>query len=127
MLKWKWITSLDRKKHQRLINRAFRKINKDIENDDLWKGRFMIKQTGYNYFEIYEDKSGAELFINYEIIDKKTNKRKLYSGDTNDIVSRGWTIYRQMNDFIIHECKVWEEIPRPTAENTPDYRKVRVI
>ena len=56
-----WLTSFNRKKHQRRMNRFVRAINKNIANDDLWRGRFVVKQVGTPYFYIYEDKSGAEL------------------------------------------------------------------
>ena len=39
-----WLTSMDKKKHQRAINRAVRSFNKQLEQDNLWLGRFMVRQ-----------------------------------------------------------------------------------
>ena len=37
-----WLTSKNKKRHQREINRLVREANKSIEKDDLWYGRFCI-------------------------------------------------------------------------------------
>ena len=51
-----WMTSFNRKKHQRRMNKYVRELNKNIANDDLWRGRFVIRQEGNPGFYIYEDK-----------------------------------------------------------------------
>ena len=48
-----WLTSMNKKRHQREINRLIRKINKSIEKDELWNGRFCIKQVGSPQWYIY--------------------------------------------------------------------------
>ena len=41
----------NRKKQQRAVNRAIRAINKLIEKDPLWRGRFFIYQRQAIYYE----------------------------------------------------------------------------
>ena len=68
-----WMTSFNRKKHQRRINSCVRRINENIKNDDLWQGRFVIRQVGSPQFVIYEDRSGADLYrVQFKITDKVT-------------------------------------------------------
>ena len=68
-----WMTSFNRKKHQRRINKYMREINKNIYNDDLWRGRFEVRQAGTPYFHVYEDRSGADLEnVHLVVIDKAT-------------------------------------------------------
>ena len=70
-----WKTSFKRKEHQRNINRYVRALNKNIANDDLWRGRFVTRQIGSPYFIIYPDKSGAELEgVHLIITDLKTGQ-----------------------------------------------------
>ena len=38
-----WLTSMNKKRHQREINRLIRETNKSIEKDELWNGRFCIQ------------------------------------------------------------------------------------
>lgn len=121
----RWLTSLNRKTHQRAVNKVFRDINKSIEKDELWKGRFVIKQHPYSTFTIYEDKSGAEFFTNYYLIDKKTGRTHLSCGTSNDILNPH-KMFIEMNNFIVHICQVWLEEPRPHIDNTEDYRKVAI-
>ena len=66
-----WLCSKNRKRHQRAMNKLMRDLNKNIENDNLWQGRFYVKQTAAQWHE-YEDKSGAELWVVLSFIDKKT-------------------------------------------------------
>ena len=119
-----WTFSMSRKKQQRKMNQLVRIMNKNIENDDLWKGRFYCHQVNYSPFHVYEDKSGAQLFVTLEFVDKKTNKTMMAA----DTVSswrhiNGYTLWNKMNYFITEWCKVWEENPRPNKDNAIDYRR----
>ena len=115
----RWISSCNRKKHQRKINKCIRIMNKNMENDKLWKGRFYCRQIYSPYWERYEDRSGGIMHVHIEFCDKKTQKRWIQLFDTNDIV--GWKMWMAMNDFIIKHIDVWNEEPRPSIENTPDW------
>lgn len=110
-----WMTSFNRKKHQRRMNQYVRAINKNIENDDLWRGRFYVRQVDSPYFYVYEDKSGASLeHIHLVITDRKTGK----TVDGWDSMN-GWChfngsrLWRFVNDAIVEIFDVWHENPDP--------------
>jgi hypothetical protein len=103
------ITSDNRKKHQRAINRVLRRINKSIENDELWHGRFVVRQIT-SRFEHFEDKSGSVLWVLIRFVDKKT-------GIVMDMVesSIGLTMW--------NGSRVWlNDSPR---DDKTDYRQVK--
>ena len=114
------MASHNRKNHQRWFNQYCRHINKVMEDDDLWLGRFCVKQeaTHMNWFE---DKSGGIMYALIAMRDKKTGKTvtRWYSGLDMD-----WKFWWDFNDFIIKDCKVWEEKPDP-RDNRIDFRKVK--
>lgn len=107
-----------RRNHQRWFNRYCRNVNKSIENDDLWLGRFYISQnrTMMNWFE---DGSGGIMTAEIVMHDKKTGKTKTKIYDGLDMC---WKFWVDLNDFIIEDCKVWEEKPDP-RDNRIDFRK----
>ena len=47
-----------RKQYQRKFNKLVRKVNLNLANDSLWKGRFIFRQTDAS-FEEFEDHSGV--------------------------------------------------------------------
>lgn len=111
-----WLCSKNRKRHQRAMNKLMRDLNKNIENDNLWQGRFYVKQTAAQWYE-YEDKSGAELWVVLSFIDKKTGM----TYETAETVNhwRMWNgshLWWKMNDFIVEKVKVWDENPRPNTD-----------
>ena len=112
--------SMKRKNHQRWFNQYCRYVNKSIENDDLWLGRFCIKQDA-THMEWFEDKSGGIMYALIVMRDKKTGRirRAWYDGLDMD-----WRFWFDFNDFIINDCKVWEEEPDP-RDNRIDFRSVR--
>ena len=119
-----WLTSFDRKKHQRCVNRYVRALNKNIANDDLWRGRFVIRQVGSPSFVIYPDKSGAELYgVHLVITDLKTGQ--IY-GKYHD--GNGWThfggacIWEFANYAITEIFDVWRTDDDPRKHrNDPMY------
>ena len=116
--------SFDRKKHQRKINRYIRAMNKNIERDELWQGRFVMFQTA-SYFHRYEDGSGAYLVVELCLYDKKTKQYKLVCGEVNSwVCPNGWRLFRAMNDFIVEDVDVWrKEEPRNEKR---DYRSIPI-
>lgn len=105
------LTSLKIKKHIRSANKTARWINNIILNDDLWRGRFYMRQKSVQW-EQYCDKSGLNVLYCYEFIDLKTGFTKDYwfDGLTMDYNGPfrgnvGWT----MNKFIVEDCQVWEK------------------
>lgn len=110
---------------QRKINKVVKLMNKSIEEDELWLGRFYARQKSRKVYE-YEDRSGYCVFVTITIFDKKTGFSKDFKFDHYGIVLSGWKLWATMNSFIIDDCKVWEEDPRPTLATAIDYRKVKV-
>ena len=112
------------KKLQKEINAKVRSANKSLINDELWKGRFVIRQSSINFIN-YEDNSGLFAIVSMRFIDKQTGLEKRYTTDYfSDKISFGYWLFNHMNDFIVKDVKVWNE--NPTREITKDYRKVEV-
>lgn len=122
-----WLTSQNRKRHQRTINKVVRWMNKDIRNDPMWKGRFYIRQIDAQWVNDPDEPRYYKLVVRLRAYDRKTGiTRDMPWYTANDLAYFwGYYIWREMNDFIIHDCKVWEEEPRITYENTPDYRSCK--
>lgn len=106
-------TSLNPKVHQRAVNRVLRDVNKNIENDELWQGRFFIRQWARQVVT-YEDHSGMLLYLELRFYDKKTKKFIRYFCDSLDVIAWGGSrIFYKMNDFIVLDLDVWRnEDPR---------------
>ena len=83
-----WIISTNRKTHQRKLNKVIKALNKNIENDDLWMGRFFIRQYSAEFYK-YEDGSGGELYVYLRFYDKKDKKYMEYYGDSCSICHFG--------------------------------------
>lgn len=111
--------SHNRKNHQRWFNQYCRYVNKTMEDDPLWLGRFYISQARTK-IEWFEDNSGGLMTAEIIMHDRKTGRTRhgFYSGLAMDC----W-FWRDFNDFIINDCKVWEENPSP-YENRVDYRSM---
>lgn len=105
----------NRKKQQRKVNRVIRAVNKSIQEDSLWQGRFFVYQREANYYK-FEDNSGAIMNFTLEFVDKATGYRAISYADTNQIINHlGWA----MNEFIVEYAKVWEQekSPQEAKEN----------
>ena len=100
--------SAKRKRHQRQVNKIFRALNKIIEKDELWQGRFVARQRA-SYFVQHEDKSGYYLIVVYDFLDKKTGQTSKLYNETDWSLSffDGTKLFMQMNDFIVLDCDVW--------------------
>lgn len=100
--------SANRKRHQRQVNKVFRALNKNIEKDELWQGRFVARQRA-SYFVQYEDKSGYYLVVVYDFLDKKTGQTSKLYNELGWSLSffNGTKLFMQMNDFIVLDCDVW--------------------
>ena len=96
--------SLNRRNHQRWLNAFCRAWNKNIYDDNLWRGRFIVRQRA-TYMDWFEDKSGGLMYCVLEFVDKKTNKTQLWY--TNCLEADTHMFYR-FNDFIVKDCEVWE-------------------
>lgn len=112
--------SHNRKNHQRWFNQYCRYVNKIIEDDELWLGRFCVKQLSTE-MHWFDDGSGGIMRAKILMRDKKTNITHInyYTG-----LDMEWKFWWDFNDFIIKDCKVWEEIPDP-RDNRIDFRQVK--
>lgn len=114
------INSMYRKRHQRMVNKVFREANRIVENDDLWLGRFVVKQKASWFYDFFND-GEPYLLVEYYFYDKKTKtqSRSHFARDF-DIFLLSHLMYG-MNEFIIHEVKVWEN-ENPRTDERVDYR-----
>lgn len=119
-----------RKKAQRRMNHRVRMLNKNIQEDNLWKGRFEVRQKDARWDE-FVDGSGGELFVTLRFYDKKTGYYKDAAMDMLYPCEHEFFNYRLflvMNEFIINDCGVWDENPGPreSAEFIRDYTKQHI-
>ena len=119
------MTSQNRKNHQRAINKLMRLLNKNIENDLLWKGRYCVRQYRAWWRPYWEEPNYYIFLVQFIFYDKKTHKTYVTDiKSANDwLFWNGHKLWREMNDFILNS-EVWEEKPHPTYENTPDFRNI---
>ena len=103
---------MDRKVHQRAINKLVRAINRNLENDELWCGRFMVRQTESPQWYRYEDGSGAELLVRLTFIDRCTGRYYVRWESVNHwrgLRATGYEIWHLMNWLITEHWDVWQE------------------
>ena len=118
-----WLSSMYRKRHQRAMNKLVRKANKAWEKDSLWLGRFMVRQINSPRFVYYFDKSGAELCVILEFVDRCTGETYRTCQTVNYWrFANGANLHWKMNWFITERCKVWSE-PFPTKCDYDAWRK----
>lgn len=108
------------KKLQRKVNRDIKTLNRAIEEDDLWLGRFYMRQVDRRVYR-YEDNSGVGMQLAFIMVDKQTGKNEMYYCFSWDIL-KTYRPWYALNDFIVETCKVWEENPTPKRGETIDYR-----
>lgn len=124
-----WLTSKDKKHHQRALNKLIRQVNKSLEQDELWRGRFMVRQVESPQWICYEDGSGAGLYVTLEFVDRCTGRYwRLYESVNHWRFWGGSYLWRAMNDFIVERCDVWfEKLAHEHYDTWRDYNKnVRV-
>ena len=73
-----------RKVYQREFNKRIRALNKNIANDELWRGRFVFLQRDARWWR-FSDGSGGELIVFVRGYDKKTGYYKDYKFATRVI------------------------------------------
>lgn len=111
-----------RKQYQKNLTSALKEVNREIKKDNLWFGRFEIRQ-GETHFLKWDDNSGGILFCRMRAFDKATGYYKdyrfEYSGKYCD-----WKVWQIVNKFITQDCAVWRSgDPR---DQVRDYRKTGV-
>ena len=120
------------KKVQRRVNALIKRQNQALAEDELWLGRFYIKQLRRDVWR-FEDGSGACISFLFEMVDKKTGIRDICRLDNYELrvaFKRGggsWKLFEALNDFIIEKVDVWHEDPAPSLKTAVDYRKVPML
>lgn len=119
-----WKETTKRKKIQRHINSVFRDMNRNIERDNLWLGRFYCRQKSI-HFSKSEDNTYVYAAVEVEFYDRKTGKTMRKWFHKEDFMGSTYKIWCAMNDFIVEYCDVWNEDPRPSIHNPWDYKKAQ--
>lgn len=112
-----------RKRYQSSLNKKIRELNKAIEEDSLWLGRFIARQTDA-YWEKFSDNSGGILRAVIRMYDKKTGFYKDFILDYAPYFKTiNWHISMDIaNHFIVEDLLVWErENPRVEIKNWINY------
>lgn len=114
-----------RRDYQRKLTKKLREVNKSIEEDNLWRGRFVVRQKGSD-FENFDDKSGGLLHTILRVIDKKTGYYHDYRlAYAPYLCGINWEIYMDIvNNFITRDSYAWQ-IGNPEEDKT-DYTKMEI-
>ena len=71
------MTSQNRRKQQRALNKIARELNKNIESDPLWKGRYCVRQYKSWWRPYWEEPDYYVFYAQFIFHDKKTHKTYL--------------------------------------------------
>lgn len=114
-----------RKIYQRKFNQKIHALNKNIEKDPLWKGRFYFMQVGATWWK-FDDNSGGELRVQVRAYDKLTGYYKDYFLSYGPWMSTfNWHLTMEVgNTFVVEDLKVWDIEPNPRDKQF-DFRGVR--
>ena len=115
-----------RKKYQHKLNKLIEEMNKAIENDSLWNGRFIFHIMD-SAFERFKDGSGGILYVVIRGYDKKT---KVYQDYTLSYAPHlNFTkldILEIVNKFITEDTDTWKKDNNPYKDEKIDYTKVKI-
>ena len=116
-----------RKAYQREFNECIRTLNKNIANDNLWRGRFIFLQRDAHWRK-FSDGSGGELIVFIRGYDKKTGYYKDYHLEFAPwLKSVNWHLSMDIaNEFITEAAGVWSENPRPSIDTAEDWTSAKV-
>ena len=110
-MKFSNMLTLNRKKRQRRFVRYLRQINKNVMDDDLWRGRFEMRQVGAEWITqsfIGITPDGREFYDTYGILIAKVKIKDKLTGETEEYVVNtnitdrleGYDLWEFMNNFI---------------------------
>lgn len=117
------MTTLNKKKAQRRINKIIRGVNESILKDDIWNGRFYLQQLA-SWIYPWADNSGLTGNVYCKMIDLRTGFTKEYMFDLIDFEHPFTShIWLTVNKFIVEDSNVWAENPNPYYQEKIMYRK----
>lgn len=115
-----------RRKYQRKLNKIVKNINKSIEEDSLWNGRFVFHIMATD-FERFSDGSGGMLYTIIRGYDKKSKVYKDYILQYAPFLPFAQAnIWRIVNKFITEDTDTWHNGNNPYKEVKIDYRKIKI-
>jgi len=116
-----------RKKYQKQFNNKIRQLNKSVENDNLWRGRFIFLQKNAKWWK-FCDNSGGELIVFVRAYDKKTGYYHDYRIEYGPWMSTfNWHLTMDIgNKFITEDAEIWKKEQRPSIETAEDFTNVKV-
>ena len=105
-----------RKLEQRKVNRAIHKLNRNLCNDELWRGRFECHQKDADW-QSFTDGSGGTLDCLIEYRDKKTGR--CWLSWSRDLVIYWFNEHAwKMNKFIVEKSSVYDDIESVKNDKT---------
>lgn len=114
-----------RKKYQHKLNKLIKEMNKTIENDSLWNGRFIFHIMA-SHFERFKDGSGGLLYVAIRGYDKKDGYYKDYTLEYAPYLSFiHFDIWKIANKFITEDTDAWKNDNNPYNDKI-DYTKVKI-
>lgn len=115
-----------RKTYQRKFNKLVRQLNKNIAQDELWKGRFVFRQKNA-FFEKFDDNSGGILHVILRGVDKKTGfYQDTYIDYAPYFHFNKYHLWEFANRFIVEGSEVWNEKPAPSLKNAEDFTQTSI-
>lgn len=97
------------KKEQSRVNKILREVNANVSADELWRGRFYVKQIDRRT-RVWCDGSGIYMTVVLKFYDKKTHQAAIAYCDVSQFfASHMWLA---MNSFIVEEIAVWDNESR---------------
>ena len=114
-----------RKEYQHKLNKLIKEVNKAIENDSLWNGRFVF-HIMVTDFERFSDNSGGMLYTIIRGYDKKSKMYKDYDLQYAPYLSFAHVdIWSTVNNFITKDTDTWYNGNNPYKDKT-DYTKIKI-
>lgn len=114
----------ERKKLQRIVNKKVRTFNKQIKNNDFWKGRFELRQIFIKPNKYTDGTEELYLQLGFRLIDKKYKDycdfyNNLDGYDDFSVKMFCATMSRTVNDIV--NFKFYET----TDEELANYSKIK--
>ena len=106
----------EKKQIKKKVNEAIEYVNKIIQDDELWKGRFYMRLDSLT-FQRYEDNSGFATQLKVKLVDIETGLLKFFYVDYSHIFLKQ-RLATIMNDFIVKDIRP----ERKTREESINYR-----